>query len=300
MNRFIKYTNGNYDIILDLKTGTKIRENDEDFFRADFPESMDIKICDRCNMGCPMCHENSTPNGKIGDIMSLSFIDKLHPFTELAIGGGNPLEHPDLIPFLKKCKDLMLIPNMTINQTHFMNNLELVRKLVDEKLIYGLGISLNSVKQNFIEEVKKFPNAVIHVINGMVSPFDLEALAYEGLKILILGYKVFRRGAALYETEGESIERDKDWLKEELPYMLKENWFTVVSFDNLALKQLDVQNLLDEEAWNEFFMGDDGTATMYVDMVNREFAKSSTSTERFPLEDDIVTMFDKIRVDKRD
>ena len=32
-----------------------------------------------------------------------------------------------------------------------------------------------------------------------------------------------------------------------------------------------------------------------VDMVNREFAKSSTSTERYPLEDDIVTMFEKIR-----
>jgi hypothetical protein len=42
-------------------------------------------------------------------------------------------------------------------------------------------------------------------------------------------------------------------------------------------------------------MGDDGSATMYVDMVNREFAKSSTSTERHPLEDDIVTMFEKIR-----
>ena len=49
------------------------------------------------------------------------------------------------------------------------------------------------------------------------------------------------------------------------------------------------------EDWKQFYMGDDGSATMYVDMVNREFAKSSTSTERYTLEDDIVTMFEKIR-----
>ena len=42
-------------------------------------------------------------------------------------------------------------------------------------------------------------------------------------------------------------------------------------------------------------MGDDGQYTMYVDMVNREFAKSSTSTERWPLMDDIKPMFDKVR-----
>ena len=42
-------------------------------------------------------------------------------------------------------------------------------------------------------------------------------------------------------------------------------------------------------------MGDDGTATMYVDMVKKEFARTSTSEERFPLEDRIETMFQKIR-----
>ena len=80
-----------------------------------------------------------------------------------------------------------------------------------------------------------------------------------------------------------------------LPKIINENWFEVVSFDNLAIKQLDAQRLMSEEDWEQFYMGDDGSATMYVDMVNREFAKSSTSTERYPIEDDIVTMFEKIR-----
>ena len=295
MKRFVRYQNGNYTVTIDTQNGTKIRENDLDFFRADFPESMDIKICNRCDMGCPMCHENSTRDGAIGDIMSESFIDKLHPYTELAIGGGNPLEHPDLVPFLEKCKKLNLIPSMTVNQVHFMKNKSFLKLLVEQKPIYGLGVSLVRVTNDFIDALKEFPNAVIHVINGMVTPLELECLSGEGLKILILGYKQFRRGEQLYQEQGEQIEETKSWLYKKLPTIISERWFEVVSFDNLAIKQLDAQRLMSNEDWEQFFMGDDGSATMYVDMVNREFAKSSTSTERYPLEDDIVTMFEKIR-----
>lgn len=300
MNRFVRYTNGNYTVTIDTRTGTKIRENDLDFFRAEFPESMDIKICDKCDMGCPMCHENSTPDGKCGDILNAKFIETLHPYTELAIGGGNPLEHPDLEAFLVKCKILMLIPSMTVNQTHFMKNKEYLKTLCDSKLIYGLGISVNKVDNDFLEALKDFPNAVLHVINGLVTIHDLAMLAGKDLKILFLGYKEFRRGKDLFKRDAFSIERRKKETREWLGRILDEKWFEVVSFDNLAVNQLEVRTLIGEEVWSEFYMGDDGTATMYIDMVNREFAKSSTSTERFPLEDDIVTMFDKIRVDKRD
>lgn len=296
MKRFVRYQNGNYTVTMDTKTGTKIRENDLDFFKADFPESMDIKICNKCDMGCPMCHENSTKDGAVGDIMSESFIDKLHPYTELAIGGGNPMEHPSLVPFLEKCKRLNLIPSMTVNQVHFEKHKNFIKALVDNQLIYGLGISLVDGDDEFVAKVKEFPNAVIHVINGMsAAPSELERLAHQGLKILILGYKEFRRGIDHYNAASELIEKKKKYLYDMLPQIINEGWFEVVSFDNLAIKQLDAQRLMSNEDWEQFYMGDDGSATMYIDMVNREFAKSSTSTERYPLEDDIVTMFEKIR-----
>jgi hypothetical protein len=296
MKRFVRYQNGNYTVTIDTQNGTKIRENDLDFFKADFPESMDIKICNKCDMGCPMCHENSTPDGKCGDIMSDSFIDKLHPYTELAIGGGNPLEHPDLVPFLEKCKRLNLIPSMTVNQIHFEEHKSFLKSLVDKKLIYGLGISLVNADEVFIYDVKEFPNAVIHVINGMsADPSELKRLSNHNLKILILGYKEFRRGSYHYSVAGELIEKKKQNLYDVLPKIIEEGWFEVVSFDNLAIKQLDAQRLMSAEDWDQFYMGDDGSATMYVDMVNKEFAKSSISTDRYPLEDNIVTMFEKIR-----
>jgi len=289
------YINGNYKVMI-FDDGTKVRENDLDNFKPDFPESIDIKITNMCNMNCSMCHENSTKDGKHGDIMNLKFINSLHPYTELAIGGGNPLEHPDLIPFLKKCKELKLIPSMTINQVHFQENLDFIRQIVNEKLIYGLGISVVNINDKFIEQLKEFPNAVLHIIAGLISIEDLEKLSQNNFKILILGYKIFRRGADLYEISSKEINSKIELLKNKLDIIIKEKWFDVVSFDNLAIKQLSIKSLLTEEEWNEFYMGDDGFATMYIDCVEKKFARSSTSTVTYDLMKDIKDMFNVIRI----
>lgn len=291
-----KVKNGNYTMEL-WSDGTKIRETDDDKFIPETIESMDIKITNCCEMACPFCHENSTPDGKHGDILNIPFLDSLLPYTELAIGGGNPVSHPDIFPFLVELQKRKLIANMTVNQYHFLKYKDDLKKLCDNKLIYGLGISLTDPNDEFIEVIKEFPNAVIHVINGVHPIGQLERLKDLNLKILILGYKEFRRGKTLYEDFASrvSIEGNKDLLYGYLPEIIAYNWFDVVSFDNLAIKQLNVKRLLSEEKWNEFFMGGDGMYSIYVDMVNREFAKSSTSTERWPITNDIKEMFEKVK-----
>ena len=186
-----RYKNGNFFTTI-LSDGTKIRETEDDEFVPAFAENMDIKICNFCDMGCPFCHEGSTTDGKFGDILNEKFINTLHPYQEVALGGGDATSHPDLIPFLQKLKEKKVIANMTVNQIHFENKQDLIRKLVDEKLIYGLGVSLVSPTKNFIELIKQYPNAVIHVINGVLSPSDVYALENNNLKMLILGYKHLR------------------------------------------------------------------------------------------------------------
>lgn len=291
---FVKVKNGNYMMFIDLDTGTKIRKNNLDCFIPEKPESMDIKITNKCDVGCAFCHENSTPDGLHGDILNLKFIETLLPYTELALGGGNPLTHPDLVPFLEKCKALKLIPSMTINQIHFMKPEyeELIDKLVSKKLIYGLGISLTRATGEFIAKVKKYPNAVIHIINGIQPISEVKKLYDHNLKILILGYKMFRRGIEYFS---EVVDATKNEYYAELEEMLKH--FDVVSFDNLALKQLETKRLLSEDQWNEFYMGDDGQMTCYCDLVTKTYSVSSTSplTERFQLTDDILEMFNHIK-----
>ena len=289
-----KYKNGNYFVTI-FSDGTKIRYNDSDYFNPNKPESMDLKITNKCNMGCSFCHEDSNPNGKHGDILNLPFIDTLLPYTEIAIGGGNPLTHPDFVPFLEKLKERKLIANITFNQYHFMDNIDFIQELVDKKLVYGIGVSMMYASDKFVECMSKFPNAVIHVINGIVSIDDLKMLANHNLKILILGYKEFRRGKQMYSRQSTVIDNMKSALYNALPTIIDDEWFDVVSFDNLAIKQLEPKRLMSEEQWERFYMGDDGSFTMYVDAVERKFAKSSTSTERYDLLDDIKPMFDKVR-----
>lgn len=289
-----KYKNGNYFVTI-LSDGTKIRYNDSDYFEPSTIESMDLKITNKCNMGCNFCHEDSSPNGKHGDILNLPFIDTLLPYTEIAIGGGNPLTHPDLVPFLEKLKERKLIANITFNQYHFMDNVDFIQELVDNKLVYGIGVSMMYASDKFVECVSKLPNAVIHIINGIVSIDDLKMLANHNLKILILGYKEFRRGRQMYSRQSTVIDNMKSALYDALPTIIDDEWFDVVSFDNLAIKQLEPKRLMSEEQWDRFYLGDDGFATLYVDAVEKKYARSSTSTERYDLLDDIKPMFDKVR-----
>ncbi len=295
MNTWVTYRNGNYDVLLNTKTGSKIRRNNLNNLTPSRPESMDIKICNRCNMMCPQCHEHSTPDGLCGDIMNAKFIDTLLPYTELAIGGGNPLEHPDLEKFLYKCKELKLIPSMTVHQKHFMENLDFFRMLKQNELIYGIGVSITTVTPKLISALKEFPTAVCHIIAGIADKKVIDDLAHNDLKILILGYKKIRRGKDLYDKQNSAIDYLIKYMYDILPTMIKEGWFNTVSFDNLAIEQLEPRRLMSEKDYNEFFMGDDGNYTFYVDMVKEEFAISSTSMERYKLLDDVKDMFDKVR-----
>lgn len=287
------YRNGNFTTKI-FSDGTKVRETEDDDFKPDFAENMDIKICNYCDVGCPFCHEGSTIDGQFGDILNEKFIYTLHPYQEVALGGGDATSHPDLIPFLHKLKERKVIANMTVNQVHFEKKQDLIKQLIDERLIYGLGVSLVNPTEQFIELIRQYPNAVIHVINGILKPSDLEVLADKNLKMLILGYKRLRRGNDWIREDHENIMTKQMWLHDNLDEIIKQ--FKVVSFDNLAIEQLNVRRLMNDEDWNEFYMGDDGSMTYYIDMVERKFARSSTADfdKRYELMNSVDDMFKKI------
>ena len=77
--------------------------------------------------------------------------------------------------------------------------------------------------------------------------------------------------------------------------------FKVVSFDNLALRQINVKSTMSDAEWERFFMGDDGidgnfnSASMYIDLVNAQYGANSCSVERYPLLDNILDMFQNIQ-----
>ena len=120
---------------------------------------------------------------------------------------------------------------------------------------------------------------------------DYDKIADKGLRILILGYKKFGRGNAYFSPE---IENQIAITKEKLPSLFGK--FRLISFDNLALEQLGVKELIGTKEYDNMYMGDDGEGSMYIDLVAESFARSSTSTTRYPLETEITKMFKKIQL----
>lgn len=295
------YKNGNAKVSINLINGTKIRETEDDEFDLAFAENIDFKITNRCSgiKNCGMCHEGSGPFGEHGDVLDLPFINTLHPLQELAIGGGNILEYPDLLPLLNKLHERMVITNITVNQYHFMENVNFLEELIDRELIKGIGVSLMNPSDGFILMVKQFPTAVIHTINGIVDLATLEKLYDNDLNILILGYKDLRRGHEYKEAHGKEISQKMKELSDNIMEVCKH--FKHVAFDNLALEQLDMKSKIDPKRWEELYMGDEGTATFYIDGVTQTFAESSTAPldERYPLMDSVDEMFKFIKKKKR-
>lgn len=288
------YKNGNSVVIIDSNDGTKERMTMDDEFDLEFPENIDISIGKRCDGGCKYCYDNATPDGPEADLSNVKFIDSLHPYTEIAIN-GNSLLHPQLIPFLEKLKKRKIFANMTVNQIHFERKEDVIADLVNRELIKGLGISLRNPTPEFISKVKKYPNAVIHTINGILRPSDIEALRDNDLKILILGYKDKGRGIDYKNSENLTVKARQRYLYDVLDTL--PNHFKAVSFDNLAIDQLDVKRILSPEEWDQFFMGDEGTCSMFVDLTSGKFGMSSLCTEdqMHPIMDDVRDMFDVIK-----
>lgn len=293
-----QYDNGNYSVKI-FEDGTKIRENDLDFFESSFPENIDIKITNRCDMGCKMCHEKSTKNGKNAKTLFPKFIETLRPYTELAIGGGNIFEHPELLMFLHKLREKKIIANITINQVHFEENFSLVRKLISQKLVHGVGVSLTHPSDKFISMFKSCgDNMVLHVINGIVTKYQIDKyLAGKGIKILLLGYKTFGRGIEFKDKNSESIKENQNYISENLDKLFR--LFKVVSFDNLAIEQINVRKWLTKEQYDLFYMGNEGNFTMYIDLVEEKFAQNSTSNIRHPIMSTIDDMFSIVKKESK-
>lgn len=286
MKKLYSYLNGDVHVTI-YSDGTKIREFSKLPYAILHPESIDCKITNWCDAGCKFCHEMSTTSGKHADLKKLKEILKELPAgVELAIGGGNPLAHPDLLDFLQWGKDKGLIINMTVNQLHLKEYLDDLKYYLVSDFIKGLGISIMNNHYNEIKELKTISNNIVyHLIAGIHNPEKIDELIKLGnCKVLILGYKQIGRGKNYYSDKvSKSI---SDWENKIQSYFNK----CITSFDNLAIKQLKIKDKIDKNIWETSYMGDDFTHTMYIDAVRQEYGPTSTSSysDRVSFEDDTL------------
>lgn len=111
----------NYYQIFDNRTGIAGRwsvNGDEPFWREDGPELLDISITDYCERECDFCYRQA---GRQGIFMELSLYEEILRQAEetgvqqIALGGGNPNQHPDFIQFLKMGREHHITTSYTTN-----------------------------------------------------------------------------------------------------------------------------------------------------------------------------------------
>lgn len=273
MSLLASYQNGGYRVAV-YHDGTKVRTAVDAALPPRLPEQMDLKITDYCDAGCAWCHEKSTPKGLHGDLnAALKLLTVLPAGAEIAIGGGDPLSHPDFERFVRGLRANGLVPSVTVNGVHFEKHREVLERLTQEKQLFGVGFSYADKLPDW-----DYENLVVHLIAGVHHPRILDEAARR-YKILLLGYKQFGRGKKLFELRAQEVQDKLAAWYRELFWVAREHH---LSFDNLAIDQLKPQRVFrDQGTFEKQYMGQEGLFSMYVDAVTQTFALSSYSSERF-------------------
>jgi radical SAM protein with 4Fe4S-binding SPASM domain len=126
-----------YNFVADPDTGVTFRWGSalaDDPLVAPWPELADISISNRCGAGCGYCYRDSRPSG---DLMGLdaymTVLDQLtHPelgsVFQVALGGGEPTEHPQLADILRATRRRGIVPNYTTNGLNWTDEVVAVTK----------------------------------------------------------------------------------------------------------------------------------------------------------------------------
>lgn len=288
----INVKNGNATITYQ-EDGTRIIEYDGDL-RLQYPLNIDIKVSSKCSLGfnpktntafCDFCHESNRTDGTECDYEQLKeVLTPLPGGLELAIGSNNLTDN--LITFLKWAKEKGFFCNITINQAHLKRDLLKLKYCIENKLVLGIGVSYRKeLKWSIPEEILNYPNTIFHVIMGIDSIKDIEMLTERGVrKVLVLGEKDF--GFNLNKVNLESKEH-KLWYWR-MPILHQK--FDIVSYDNLALEQLNLRRLFKEEGWNKFNQGEH---SFYIDAVEKVFKPSSRSHGKISWNQTLITQYFK-------
>ena len=171
---------GNYHFVADAKTGMTLRWGrtlEENPIFAPVPELVDISISNHCTKGCSFCYKNSGPNEqfmKLEDYVHVLESMK-HPqygnVFQVAIGGGEPLEHPDFLKIINETCKRGIIPNFTTNGIHLTP--EICKKIKGN--VGAVALSVTSINDILVEKVTMLRNESIRVnIHYVLSSKNIE------------------------------------------------------------------------------------------------------------------------------
>lgn len=274
-----QYNNGNSVIELH-EDGTRIIQFDNKL-ELEYPLNIDIRVSTKCAFGlnpktgksfCSFCHESAKTDGHDCNFEELkSKLRGLPKGIELAIGANQM--NLTFLDFITWCDNNEWIVNLTVNQGHVNRDITELEYLINNNKIKGLGISYrSSLNWNVPVVLLNYSNTVLHVIAGIDDINDVLSLKDKGVrKILVLGEKNFGFNEGKVDLTTQSHKEWYWWIGKLF------DAFDVVSFDNLALEQLNIRRFFDDKNWETFNQGEH---SFYINAVEGYFAPSSRSNNK--------------------
>lgn len=117
-----EHFNQHYKTLFNTRTGFFLRIEDdgydEPFWAEDGPELLDVSITNYCEHGCEFCYRQSNIDGKhiaFEDMRNIVEQAKDAGVLQIALGGGNPNQHPQFVEILKLTRENGIVPSYTSN-----------------------------------------------------------------------------------------------------------------------------------------------------------------------------------------
>jgi radical SAM protein with 4Fe4S-binding SPASM domain len=111
-----------YTVFFNQQTGLQMRAEDkgyeEPFWSQDGPELLDFSITNYCERECQFCYRHSNQQGKNIYLKEAELvIDQAQSagVLQIALGGGNPNQHPQFVEILKMIREHNIVPSYTSN-----------------------------------------------------------------------------------------------------------------------------------------------------------------------------------------
>lgn len=117
-----EYPEQHYKTLFNQRTGFFMRLEDdgypEPFWAEEGPELLDISITNYCERGCKFCYRKANPKGHHMSLESLKHVitqAKNAGVLQIALGGGNPNQHPHFNDILRMIREAGIVPSYTTN-----------------------------------------------------------------------------------------------------------------------------------------------------------------------------------------
>lgn len=261
---------------------------------ASAPELVDIKLTDWCDLACKFCYQDSTKKGQHAPYSAINriLIDlSMAGVFEVALGGGEPMAHPEFSLILQRCKELDIVPNFT---TRNYEALTTERFKEFAKQCGSIGVSIATPEDvaalmAIEDKITVYRDKLtLQVAMGAQSRDDFQSMLtmlketnrFSGL--IMLGYKDVGRG---YRAKGNRWYQDGNILQGDVIGMAKrflqgtkerswddEAW--TFSMDTQMAR--DTKNMLEYHGVSPLlYLENEGRVSCYIDAVSMQIAPSS-------------------------